>query len=158
MNKCITQTINKYVKWDDTLYFLGDFCMGQHIKTPDYRAQIECRTIHMLRGNHCLHLDKYTEHFTSIQDVIWTKINQQEFYMSHYPALSWPHSSKGCIMLHGHEHGMFDEINKPYKRLDVGVDSAYKLFGEYRPFSITEVLSICEKRSSITAGHHVGQF
>ena len=40
MNKTIIETTNKYVKTDDLIYFLGDFCFGDHNKTPIYRNLI----------------------------------------------------------------------------------------------------------------------
>jgi calcineurin-like phosphoesterase family protein len=40
MNKTLTQTINKYVKPDDILYFLGDFAFGGHINIPSYRHSL----------------------------------------------------------------------------------------------------------------------
>ena len=40
MNKNITESFNKYVKEDDILYHLGDFCFGAHNRTPFYRDDI----------------------------------------------------------------------------------------------------------------------
>lgn len=157
MNKCIINTINKYVKYDDIIYFLGDFCFGGHQKTPDYRAQINCQTIHLLRGNHDNHIDLYKDSFTSINDVLTVKHGQHTFFMSHYPHLSWHHASKGVIMLHGHEHGKLDHLNTKVRRLDVGIDTTFKLLKEYRPFSIEEVISIVENKAPLMLGHHLGQ-
>ena len=157
MNKCITQTLNKYVKAEDTLYFLGDFCFGGHQNTPNLRNQINCRTIHVCRGNHDNHIDLYKDSFTTIQDVLTVSHGSHKFFLSHYPHLSWHHASKGVIMLHGHEHGMIDYLNISCRRQDVGIDTAKKLFNEYRPFSIEEVISIAEKKAPLILGHHKGQ-
>ena len=151
MNKCITQTINKYVKWDDTLYFLGDFCFGGHLKTPDYRAQINCRTIHLLRGNHDNHIDLYKDSFSSINDVLTVKHGQNTFFMSHYAHRIWLGSHKGVIHLYGHSH---DSIPDYGRSMDVGVDVARRLTGEYRPFSIEEIIGIMDKKDIKIVDHH----
>jgi hypothetical protein len=38
--------------------------------------------------------------------------------------------------------------------LDVGVDVAYKKFGEYRPFNIGDITNIMSKRSIEKIDHH----
>src|SRR6478752_5922195 len=68
MNKTLTDTINKYVKAEDTLYFLGDFCFGGHRNTPTYRHSIVCQDIRLCRGNHDGKIDLYKDLFTSIED------------------------------------------------------------------------------------------
>lgn len=164
MNKTIFNTINKYVKPEDILYFLGDFCFGGHSLTPQWRTHIACQTIHVCRGNHDIKIvgntinyiiDLYKDSFTSIQDRLEVKHGQHRFFLDHYPHLSWHHASKGVIMLHGHEHGNLDHLNTNVRRLDVGIDSAYKFFKEYRPFSIEEVISIVENKSPLMLGHHL---
>ena len=35
MNDTIFDNINKYVKYDDIIYFLGDFAFGDHRKIPE---------------------------------------------------------------------------------------------------------------------------
>ena len=92
--------------------------------------------------------------FASTQDVIFTKIENHQFFMSHYPHVSWDGSNRGVIMLHGHEHGGLNYMNEDCKRLDVGIDSAYKILGEYKPFSLEEVLQITETKPVLKLGHH----
>ncbi len=158
MNKEICNNINKYVKPEDTIYFLGDFCFGGHQNTPEYRKHIACQTIHVCRGNHDNHINLYKDSFTSVQDVLEVRHGKHSFFLSHYPHLSWHHASRGVIMLHGHEHGKLDHLNKDVRRLDVGIDTAYKLLGEYRPFSIEEVISTVENKAPLMIGHHKGLF
>jgi hypothetical protein len=38
--------------------------------------------------------------------------------------------------------------------MDVGVDVAYRMFGEYRPFSIGDITRIMEKRDIHQIDHH----
>lgn len=173
MNEILVKNINKLVKEDDILYHLGDFVMGGIQNIWNFRKQLSCKNIHLILGNHDSHikdnklinkehddLNPYTCHdlFTSVQDVLIVKHGKHEFFLSHYPHLSWYHASRGVIMLHGHEHGQLDHLNKAVRRLDVGVDAAKNLLGEYRPFSIEEVISIVDKKASLMIGHHKGQF
>jgi calcineurin-like phosphoesterase family protein len=152
MNKTLTQTINKYVKSGDTLYFLGDFAFGGHTNTPSYRHSLVCETIHLFRGNHDNHIDKYKNLFSSIEDVGWCKDRKDRpIFLSHYSHRVWEGSHKGYIHLYGHSH---DSIPDHGKSMDVGVDTAYRLFGEYRPFSIDEIVSIMDKRDIAYIDHH----
>lgn len=154
MNKCITQSVNKYVQPDDTLFFLGDFCFGGHQNTPVYRHSLQCRNIHLCRGNHDHHIDKYKELFTSIQDVKDLNYTPYTIFMSHYAHRVWQGSHKGWIHLYGHSH---DTIPDHGKSMDVGVDVAYRLFGEYRPFSIEEIIQIMNKRQIVFEDHHTSK-
>lgn len=92
--------------------------------------------------------------FTIVDKQLEVKHGKHQFFMSHYPHLSWHHASKGVIMLHGHEHGHLDHLNKDVKRLDVGIDTAKKLLGEYRPFSIEEIITINANKGVNMLGHH----
>lgn len=156
MNKTITDTVNKYVKHDDTLIFLGDFGFGGHTNIPSYRHSLQVQTIHLIRGNHDEHIDKYADLFTAIDYYKEFHINKRLWVLFHYPILSWNKIGKGSFMLHGHCHGddNIDAVNLQTKRLDVGIDSAYKLFGEYRPFHLDEIISILSKRNTQPVDHH----
>lgn len=151
MNKAITQTINKYVKWDDVLYFLGDLCFGGHKKTPSYRATINCQTIHVCRGNHDGRIDDYKDCFSSIQDTLFLNFDGTMLFLSHYAHRVWLGSHKGVIHLYGHSHNSIPELGRS---MDVGIDSAYWMTGEYRPFSLDEIKKIMVNREPHKIDHH----
>jgi len=165
MNKCLVDNINKYVKEDDILYHLGDWSFGgaQNIKL--FRDSIVCKNIHLVLGNHDQHIKdqevklKETSFnpmdlFSSVNQVLEVSHEKHRFFMSHYPHLSWNHASRGVIMLHGHEHGTFDHLNENTSRMDVGVDTAKKLLGEFRPFSLEEIIQINTSKKIIPISHH----
>lgn len=109
----------------------------------------------MCRGNHDSNIDKYAELFSSIQDTqqfIWkTDHNNFNIFMSHYSHRVWEGSHKGYIHLYGHSHG---SISDHGKSMDVGVDVAFRMFGEYRPFSIEEIIKIMNTRKiAFVDGH-----
>lgn len=65
----------------------------------------------------------------------------------------WYGSHKGFYHAYGHSHASLEK--SPYgKSMDVGIDNAYKLTGEYRPFSVDEVVNLLDKRSIEFPDHH----
>lgn len=153
MNEHLIKQINKYVQWDDTLYHFGDFCFGGHHLTPNWRNRINCRNFHLCRGNHDQHIDLYKDSFTYIENVIKFKHNKYTFFGSHYKHAIWEASHKGVIHLYGHSHSNAEDwvIGKS---MDVGIDNAKKVLGEYRPFKIEEVIELMNKRSVDFKDHH----
>jgi calcineurin-like phosphoesterase family protein len=65
--------------------------------------------------------------------------------LCHFPMEEWNKRHYNAYHIHAHSHGV-KEPRVGKKILDVGVDSAKKLLGEYRPFSLEEVVEIMEKR------------
>jgi calcineurin-like phosphoesterase family protein len=45
-----TEEMDAQVKPNDTLYFLGDFCMGSVEKVAAYRKRLNCEAIHFVEG------------------------------------------------------------------------------------------------------------
>ena len=151
MNSTIFDNINKLVKEDDTIYFLGDFCFGDHRKTPEHRSRIVCKNIHLIRGNHDENIDTYKDHFSSINDVLMINQGKRKIFLSHYSHRVWPGSHKGTIHLYGHSHSSIPDFGKS---MDVGIDAAYRLFKEYRPFHIDEIYGIMDKKEIEVVDHH----
>lgn len=168
MNQTILQNINKTVKYDDTLIFAGDFCFGGHENTPLYRNQINCHNVIWIDGNHDSNQWKYDKEF------LWTgynkpnyinnlkitpnisiniEIENQKIFISHYKHGIWEGSHKGYWHLYGHSHASAEhwEIGKS---MDIGIDNAYKILGEYRPFSFYEIKKIMDKRNIHYVDHH----
>jgi calcineurin-like phosphoesterase family protein len=163
MNKTIINCINKYVGRDDILYHLGDWSFGGVHNIFIFRNSLVCRNIHLILGNHDQHIMnkevKFNDTnfnpinlFLSVNHVMEVQHGKSKFFLSHYPHLSWHHCHKGVIMLHGHEHGNFNHLNNDCRRMDVGIDSAKIILGEYRPFSIEELIDI-NNRKDITRHH-----
>lgn len=157
MNDTIINTINKYVKEDDTIYFLGDFAFADPKKIKQFRERINCKTIHFLYGNHDEDIiadENLQLLFTTTKDVTFKNFNSQNIFMSHYAHRVWPGSHRGTIHLYAHSH---DSIPDFGKSMDIGIDVAYRMYGEYRPFSITEILDIMSKKEISELDHHVAE-
>lgn len=153
MNEEIIKKLNEYVKWDDTLWFLGDLCFGGHHLTPHWRDRINCQTINWILGNHDEHAYLYKAKFNWLKHYWEGTIGGHRFVLSHYAMRVWHHNNRGVLHCYGHSHNSLEK--EPWGRsMDVGIDSAYALIGEYRPFSIQEVADILNKRPIKAVDHH----
>lgn len=165
-NKTLIDTFNKYVKEDDILYHLGDWSFGGIESIWNFRKQLKCKTIHLIYGNHdqhiesnkilpnyiidgiCLHSQSM---FESVQYIKNIKLGHNKFFLSHFAHRVWDKSHHGTIMLYGHSHGTIPDYGKS---MDIGVDVAFKLYEEYRPFNINEIVEIMNKRDIKLVDHH----
>lgn len=138
MDKTIIDNINSVVKEDDILYILGDFAITHLRKWPHYRNLINCKTIHLILGNHdpkreLLRMDKPLfpgttltpgKLFASIKhvDEITLKIDantEQRISLSHYSHRTWNRAHHGAWLLYGHSHGSMPQYAQPpfYKKV-----------------------------------------
>lgn len=152
MDTELLKQLNDRVGQDDTLYFLGDFCFKGSNSIRSYRDRIICKDIRFVKGNH----DKrgsIIDVFGHCYDYLEEDLMGTKFCMMHYAMRIWNKSHHGSLQVYGHSHGTLEE--KPYGRsMDVGVDAAYKLYGEYRPFSLEEVYHILTERELVHIDHH----
>lgn len=162
MDTALVDNINAIVKEDDTLYHLGDWSLGGIAQILDFRKRINCKTIHLILGNHDENIrlnklikasDIYADYFaqdnfSSIQDLLEFRVNKQQFILCHYPMRVWHDCHKGSIMLHGHSHGNLQPLN--HKSMDVGIDT----HPEFRPYSLEEILDYTgSKPANILESH-----
>lgn len=155
MNQILVDGINKYVKEDDVIYHLGDWSFGGEQNILNFRHSIACKNIHLILGNHDEHIEsnieEYSKYFLTIKDSFKGYIGKTYFHLDHCAHRVWFKSHKGSIHLYGHSHGSIPDFGKS---MDVGVDVAYKIFGEYRPFNIVDILRIMDKREVQKVDHH----
>ena len=151
-DRYILDRINSLVKKGDELYILGDFAFYNLL---EYRKKIKCSNVKFIRGNHDVvsklrkasQIGKYDENLDTyekppsdyfLRDIFQTKIKGHRTTLCHYPMVSWPASNYGSFLLFGHEHSntnILDKIHLNRRCLDVGIDMAKILLGEYDPFS-----------------------
>lgn len=182
MNQAIIDGINDRVKENDILIHLGDWSFGGIDNIWNFRKQINCKNIYLVYGNHDHHIKNnalikidvpleilnatnkvysvftkplftYTDHvldFTITSNDIKGKL---KFFCSHYAHRIWDKSHHGVMHLYGHSHGSLEDV--PWgKSMDVGIDNAIKLLGEYKPFNILEVYNILKVRDTHIIDHH----
>ena len=144
---------NKYVKPDDMVYHLGDFCFSaKDFKVFVSRLNgIKC----FIKGNHdsskviqdVVNMPMVTS-FSEYKEI---RINEQAIVLCHFPFTVWHKQHHGSWNLFGHCHGGLLGVGK---QLDVGFDNAYKVLGEHRPFSFQEVLKYMDDRAMFIPDQH----
>ena len=181
MNDALIKGIDDNVKPGDILFHLGDWSFGgaEHMLIRAFRIDPRI-DIHLILGNHDKHIRNNKqlaeatemecaisaqELFKSVNNYLDLSIDKQSIVLSHYPIISWNSSYRGSWMLHGHSHdtlsspkyrqwGGSDYFYTSAKIFDVGVDTAFRMFGEYRPFKFEEVKKIMDKREMLKIDHH----
>lgn len=172
MNYALVKGINDYVGPDDELWHLGDWSFGGIENIIKFRSQLVCQNINLVFGNHDQHIEsgKYLTYMhkddgiTSKSDLTYLKdcfksvqyykelsIEGHKICLLHYGMRVWNKSHKGAIHLYGHSHDTLPGIGKS---MDVGVDVAYRMFGEYRPFSWVEIKAMMDKKEITLVDHH----
>lgn len=138
MNKELTRAWNATVGPKDEVWHLGDLTMDKRKAAPSL-DRLNGR-IHYVYGNHDR---KFRDIIAAHPNVVWVgdlatpHFNKTPFTLCHYAMRVWNASHRGGISLYGHSHGTLPAEGKS---MDVGVDAAFRLLGEYRPFSLEEVL------------------
>jgi len=132
-------SINDVVGAKDELFVLGDFASKRPGK---YRAQINCKRVYLVRGNHDP-VEASKNVFGEIPYIRQTKVRMGgasiPVVLSHYPMAFWDGSHRGWGHLYGHTHGQREEqLNTLFpgrRAFDCTVDNLLTLFGDYKPIS-----------------------
>ncbi len=161
MDDTLINNINKTVGENDHLYHLGDFAMpgnrGCYDKCRHYRQRIKCKNIHLVWGNHDERVIR--DLFSSNHDLFKASPNGQNIVLCHYAMAVWNGSHRGTWQLYGHSHSAaepwMDKNMAGRRSMDVGMDNAYKILGEFRPFSFEEIKGIMDKKEGFSMDHHI---
>lgn len=140
----LMDVLNTVVGPNDRLIILGDFCKE---KPGRYRHKIRCKNIMFVLGNH----DKEVK----IRRVFGGNVRRQyiakcyagsRVWCCHFPTCYWDRSHYGLFHAYGHLHDSAAreaqmDLGMPGRRsMDVGVDHAHRVLGDYRPWSEYEFL------------------
>ena len=128
---------NSVVRKQDTVYFLGDFCLKNKEYTENILKQLKGKKF-LIRGNHDKSLNGLENYFEWVGDIKEAKFTNNQFKfidpnetfcveMCHYPMLTWNRRPHGTCMVHGHSHGNANNVNEltGELRVDVGLDNQY---------------------------------
>ena len=140
MNEVLIENWNRHVDEDDTIYVLGDLCMGKDTDIPAILERLNGHII-LIRGNHdgSKRRKIYEKHGIEIKDIAYLPYKGRYFVMCHFPIASEEFlemvrvDNSEVIMLYGHIHS---NAKKGYVdgTFHVGVDT-----NELRPVSIEEI-------------------
>ena len=148
MTEHLIHQINSHVKPTDCLIHHGDWSFGGAENVIKFRQRLNCQNIYLMQGNHDIHVtqghvrDGYFKEYTQIG---YYEVEGIKIVSGHFPYAQWYHKTEGILHPFGHVHGCFEQGSRS---MDVGVDNAYKIFGEYRPFYLTEFIEIVSKKDA----------
>lgn len=156
MNDYLITRINDFVKKDDVLWHLGDFCFAPKNTMEEYTSKIlnriNCKNIYLTWGNHDNKVIQGC--FKECHERHEINYKNKHVVLSHYAQAVWNKSHQGSWMLYGHSHATAEnwlEKAMPGRlSIDVGVDNIYRILGEYRPISFEEIGKIFENRKGLS--------
>lgn len=139
------------------MFQLGDFCFNRK-KIEDFSRitdQLNGKII-SIKGNHCDRdvLKKSGGEWYDLKAKWFTMPSGEKQYivLCHYALEIWERMQHGAIHLFGHSHGSFQP--ECGKRVDVGLDNAYNLFGEHRFFTLEDIEKYMVDRPVAFKDHH----
>lgn len=155
MNKALVSCHNCIVSPEDTVYVLGDVCMGDMETLDSSKKLIESLNghLHIIRGNH--DTDMKVQMYLTCKNVVeaekWAemlKYKKQSFYLSHFPSVvrnidDDEPNKKSIINLFGHTHQDTLFYGENANMFHVGADG-----GAFTPWALDEILEYIDYAKS----------
>ncbi len=152
MNRVLINNWNNIVSKEDTVYFLGDFSLGNYAETKSVLDQLNGNII-FIKGNHDNIIERnhiLLKRFESFVDYKEINVDNKHIVLFHYPIESWNRQFHGSIHIHGHTHGNFAPTDGLI--LDAGLDGVLCKSNDpktYRPLEIHEILDYMKTRKQV---------
>ena len=155
---------NSVVRKQDTVYFLGDFCLKNKEYTENILKQLKGKKF-LIRGNHDKSLNGLENYFEWVGDIKEAKFTNNQFKfidpnetfcveMCHFPMLTWNRRPHGTCMVHGHSHGNANNVNELTSELRVDVD----LDNQYWDYNFVELEQLYNYFRNIIQSHGFNTF
>lgn len=145
MNKHILDCWNNTISKDDTVYFLGDFALGECHKEDVYReySRLLNGNMYFLKGNHDQSYNNLTKYFTCIRAGYIVDYKGYHFILSHYP-LPDEEIPDGFFNIHGHIHNTsYNKLNSIFN-LDYHINISADAIN-FTPMFIDNIIDDIEK-------------
>ena len=147
---------NSQVSKSDLVIHLGDFSFSRNVMEIQQLLQQLNGGKHFIKGNHddrqVLDTLKKNNSISWWGDYKETKIGGVAACLFHFKIENWHKQHHGSMHLFGHSHGQAKDTGG--KCLDVGLDSAYNIFGEHKFFTEEDVLEYMQGRNVVVNDHH----
>lgn len=147
---------NKQITNNDQVYLLGDVSFATKYELIKEVFNQLNGQIFVVKGNHDrsemlkkLLDDRLIQAWYEYKEI---KVKEHSVCLLHFPMASWNKHGYGSFHLHGHCHGTYTP--EKGKILDVGIDSAYNIFGTHRLFSENDVVDYMSSRKININDHH----
>ena len=143
MDEALIANWNSVVGKEDTVFHLGDFCLGGSAKWTHILDRLNGK-IYLILGNHDLRniRQRYIQRFEHVTMQMFIEIRGQRIYLNHNPFLCYGGAHRNIWQLFGHVHSgpyATDTTRSLMKKLlpmqyDVGVDN-----NNFTPVSFEQV-------------------
>ena len=140
----------------DKVWHLGDFTFLSRYEEIAALVKKLPGQKFFIKGNHdrtkvldALKKDGLIQNWYHYEEI---EIGETPACLFHFPVASWHKVGYGAWHLHGHSHGSYKV--EQGKILDVGIDSAYNLYGEHKFFSEEDITEYMSHRQVKTVDHH----
>ena len=150
MNETMIANWNRVVGMDDTVFHLGDFCLGGAAEWTKVLDRLNGK-IYLILGNHDLKnlRQGFIGRFEHVAMQMHITIGKQRIYLCHYPFLCFEGGYREVWQLFGHVHSRKNNTGLDAERLqylyptqyDVGVDN-----NSFTPVSFEQVNQIIKKQ------------
>jgi calcineurin-like phosphoesterase family protein len=171
MNEALIFQINDAVPRNAKLIHVGDFAIGPKKgadpaamasyarRCQEFRDRISCSWVGILWGNHDIpelleDMFQWSGYSARVELPSYSAEigldNPICLVLSHYAHAVWDESHRGAFHAYGHTHTEIEEyadrVMEGRRSMDVGVDNAARLLGQYRPFRLWEVIAALQDR------------
>ena len=150
MNEVMIANWNSVIGKDDTVFHLGDFCLGGAAEWTKILDRLNGK-IYLIMGNHDLKNIRqgFISRFEHVAMQMHIEVGKQRIYLCHYSFLCFEGSYKDVWQLFGHVHTRRNNTGNDAERLqflyptqyDVGVDN-----NGFAPVSFGLVKRIIDKQ------------
>lgn len=142
---------NREVDVRDHVYHLGDFAFTDKPHDIKWLLNRLNGNKTFINGNHdSMHVWKQLDVYMVDYKEIKLK-DGTTACLFHFPMAIWHKQHRGSIHLHGHSHGSYSAQGKI---LDVGIDSAYNIYGKHIFFTEDEIIDIMKEKQIVKLDHH----
>ena len=158
MNETLINNWNGIVSKDDTVFHLGDFCLGGAAEWTKLLDRLNGK-IYLILGNHDLKNIRqgFIQLFEHVSMQMFITVDKQKMYLSHYPFLCFEGGYKEVWQLFGHVHTRKNNTGIDAERLqylyptqyDVGVDN-----NDFTPVSYEQVRTKIQKQMDQSKNEH----
>ena len=153
MDETLINNWNNTVSHKDTVYIIGDFCLGKEEQIISYLKRLKGKKI-LIKGNHDRITSSVAKYYVNICDYKEMKFDGKRVILCHYPIPFYRSDySNTTFMLYGHVHNTFEEqqlikLRKDLKLADNRGRSSNKCnfynawlgYYDYKPVTLEQVL------------------